>query len=332
MISLGLIRNLPTFYAAFLIVFTGAGLAGFIPLMSVINNWFVRRRATATALALTGTNLGGLLVPALAWAIINLGWQATAIGLGIAVWALSVPVMLVLRNRPEDVGLHPDGSQMPEQELQKTEIPVGATDQDFTARQALRTWAFWSISISHGIGATAFVTISLHILPALTDTGLSLQVASTVVAAYTGTAIASQLLGGYLGDRLPKTPLIALYMVIQGLGILVAANGPGLAGSYGFAVLFGIGFGGRVPLLVAIRGEYFGRRAFATILGISQLPMNVLMVAAPIGAGYLYDQQGSYFTPFLILTVACFAGAVLILSTRKPRHPGYHATAEPTGA
>ena len=85
-----------------------------------------------------------------------------------------------------------------------------------------------------------------------------------------------------------------------------------------FAFIFGIGFGGRVPLLVSIRGEYFGKKAFGTILGMSQVPMNIIMVAAPVLAGRLYDTQGSYLVPFVGLSVVCFAGAILILTTRRP--------------
>ena len=318
LVTLAFIRNLIDFYVAFLIIFTGAGLGGFIPLMSLINNWFTRRRALATAIGMSGNSVGGLIVPILAFSITSFGWQSTAFSLGIIILALAFPVTKVIRNRPEEYGLLPDGDLEPEQSTEGNTDIEPADTVNFTMMQALKTWAFWTIAITHGLGATAFVTITIHVIPALTDTGMSLQMASTVVATYTTTAVVVQVFSGFLGDRFPKPPLIAMFITIQGFGILILAMWSSLPMAFLFAFIFGIGFGGRVPLLVSIRGEYFGKKAFGAILGMSQVPMNIIMVAAPVLAGRLYDTQGSYLVPFVGLSVVCFAGAILILTTRKP--------------
>lgn len=89
--------------------------------------------------------------------------------------------------------------------------------------------------------------------------------------------------------------------------------------AYLFAILYGIGFGGRIPLLTAIRGEYFGRKAFATIMGLSQFPNNIAMIFAPLFAGFMYDRYESYFIPFLAFSVLAFLGALLMLTVRRPR-------------
>ena len=88
-----------------------------------------------------------------------------------------------------------------------------------------------------------------------------------------------------------------------------------------FAVLFGIGFGGRTPLTTAIRGEYFGRASFGKILGISTLPMNAMLLAAGPLAGYMRDRFGDYDAAFLTLAALNGLGAVLFLISRKPRIP-----------
>ena len=87
---------------------------------------------------------------------------------------------------------------------------------------------------------------------------------------------------------------------------------------YLFAVLFGMGFGGRNPLTTAIRGEYFGRTSFGRILGLSTVPMNVLLLIGSPLAGYMRDHQGSYDTAFLLLAGLNFLGGVLFLFARKP--------------
>lgn len=76
-----------------------------------------------------------------------------------------------------------------------------------------------------------------------------------------------------------------------------------------------------MPLTTAIRGEYFGRRAFATIMGVSQLPMNIGMIFAPLFAGYMYDTYGTYIVPFTVFAGLSFLGAVLMLFVRRPAAP-----------
>ena len=158
----------------------------------------------------------------------------------------------------------------------------------------------------------------------MTDIGMSLAQAGTVVLIWGVAGSFSQLVGGFLGDRLPKRPLIAVAIAIQGAGMLIAATIQTIEGAYLFAVLYGIGLGARVPLLTAIRGDYFGRRNFATIMGVSQVPMNLFMVGAPILAGYFFDTLGSYTIPFLGLAILNFLGAGMILLARQPILPSRH--------
>ena len=325
LVAFSFIQNIVGLFIVFVVIFTGVGLGGFIPLMSALNHWFIRRRSLAMAIGLTGINLGGLLMPAMAWAIIAVGWRTTALGLGIAVWLLAVPIASLVRNRPEDYGLRPDGDPPLEPSGRETTTQDGTSrgyDGSFSVGEALQTSAFWVITASHGFSAIAAITIGIHIAPALTnDSGMSLQMAATIILAFGVMAAVSQVVGGLIGDRFPKPPLIATYIAIQASGILVVATIHTVAGAFIFALLYGIGFGGRVPLLTAIRGDYFGRRNFATILGVSQAPMNLVMMGAPIAAGYLFDRLGSYTVPFLILAGLNLLGASMILLARKPALP-----------
>lgn len=317
---LGFVKSPVAFYVAFLIMFTGAGLGGWLPLMTAINHWFVRHRSKAMATGMTGFNVGGLLVPVLAWAIIRFGWQATAIGLAVAAWAIAIPIALVVRGRPEEYGLHPDGDLVDASGAEQA-LAQGASeakDADFTLLEAMRTRAFWLITISHSLAVAAFATIAVHIVPALTDMGLSLTIAGLVVATYTFTGVVFQLVGGVLGDRFPKPPAIAIFVTIQAAGMVVAATMNTLPMVFLFAALFGAGFGGRTPLLTAIRGDYFGRKNFAVIMGSSQLVINLATMAAPLLAGYFYDVKGSYTLPFLGLAVLNLMAAVAILPVTKP--------------
>ena len=88
-------------------------------------------------------------------------------------------------------------------------------------------------------------------------------------------------------------------------------------------MLYGVGFGGHVPMLVSIRGDYFGRRAFATITGMTMLPSNIVMIAAPLFAGFIYDVKESYSIAFVTFGIINLIGALLILLVRRPTPPGH---------
>ena len=323
-IVLRFIQDLLGFYVAFGIIFLGVGLAGFLPLISALNHWFRRRKTTAMALAMTGNSMGGLIVPALAVAIATFGWQNASLGMGLGLAALSLPISLMIRDRPEKYGLRPDGD--PPIEANDANAPgieetESTEEEGLTLQEALRTRALWIITFAHTCAGIAVAVAFVHIAPHLTDRGLSLEMAGTIVATYTLIGVVSQLTAGIIGDRLPKPPLIAFFIALQGTGMLLAVFISNVPTALLFGIVFGLGFGGRTTLLTAIRGEYFGRRAFATIVGVSQLPMNIIWMGAPILAGYLFDIWGSYTLPFIALAIFNYVGAAIILLARKPPWP-----------
>ncbi len=341
------VRNLWMFYVAFLVMALGQGLGSWLPLMTTINNWFARRRATAMGWANVGSRIGALLlVPAIAWAIdpeqTRLGWQLTALILGVVTLVLAFPLTRLIRNRPQDYGQRPDGdppdpptqvgavnqSQSASRHEQgsrpATASPRRAPaqdDGDLTAAQALRTPAFWLISFGHGFTSMVILAIMTHLGLLLKDKGFDVQTTGWIVVVYTATAMVFQLVGGYVGDRWPKNIALFIFTTIQAAAVVVLTISSSLLMFYLYAVLFGIGFGGRNPLTTAIRGEYFGRASFGRILGLSTVPMNVLLLIGSPLAGYMRDIQNSYDMAFLLLAGFNFLGGVLFLFARKPRVP-----------
>jgi len=314
-IWLGQVKTLWEFYASFMIISLGSGLGGWLAIIAMVNNWFTRQRTFAMASAMSGIHFGGLLVPLLALGIETFEFRGAATIIGVFLLIVVGPAAKVIRNRPEDINLQPDGDseRLSESALTEDEEP------DFTARQALRTPVFWILTIMQVASSIAIVTLALHLVPKLTDMGMTLSGAGTVVLTYTIVALPSQFLSGYFADRLPKTLMIAIFLAIQGIAITIIAFADTVLLAYIFAVLYGIGFGGRNPLTTAIRGEYFGRKAFATIMGISQFPMNIGMIGAPLFAGYMFDTTNSYVIPFSVFAILTFFGAFLMLFVKKPR-------------
>ena len=334
----GQVQNLWMFYMAYVLMAVGQGLGSWIPIMTMLNHWFSRRRSTAIAWANVGSRGGALLlVPAIAWCIDpdhdRFGWQVTASAIGVFVLVVAFPVSRLIRNKPQEYGLFPDNDH-PDNDYPDNERPGdqpagtqsrpvagpsrGVASTDLTPRQALRTRAFWCIAFGHGFTSMVILAIMAHLGLMMEDKGFTLQDTAWVVIVYLSTAMLFQLVGGYLGDRIPKRLALFGFTSIQAGAVVLLALASSLGTFYLFALIFGMGFGGRNPLTVAIRGDYFGRASFGKILGLSTVPMNLLLlVAAPL-AGYMRDVQGSYTQAFYLLAALNMVGAVLFLMAKRP--------------
>ena len=321
-------NNLLTFYVSYGLIMLGTAAGSWLPLMTVVNRWFIRKRGLAMAVAAEGSPLGGLLLlPVLAWAVTpsHFGWSTTALWIGMVFLALAFPISRFIRERPEGYGERADGDPSPNASMSQIEVvrtpprDIGSRDQpDFTASQAIRTSSFWLITFGHAFSSMLFATLTVHLVPMLTDQGLSLQSSANVFSAMMGVAAVFQLIGGYVGDRMETRVAIAVFGFIQAAGFTVAVFTESMPMAILFAVLFGAGFGGRNPLTVAIRAEYFGPNAFATITGISSAPMYLFMLAAPLFAAFIFDTQGSYMIAWLILGGLGSMSGVLFLLAKKP--------------
>ena len=318
------ISHLWQFYFAFMIMTSGMGIGTWLPMMTVLNNWFIKSRSTAMAIAMEGFAVGGIvIIPILAWSLDSKnvgpeGWRYTALVIGLAVIALSFPVSKLVRNKPEDHGLLPYGRSNLRHQNTDVSPEYQNDDRDYTWRQAIRTRTFWLISMGHASTSLVVVTLMVHLGTMLSDRGFSIQTIGWVVATQTGVTALFNIVGGYIGDKIPIRIALFIFSVIQtaGLVILLIAYTPSMV--YIFAIVYGIGFGGRTPLTTSIRGAYFGRKAFASITGISMIPMNILHLAAPLFAGIMFDLTNSYDIPFGIIAIVSLIGGFLFLLLGSP--------------
>ena len=187
------------------------------------------------------------------------------------------------------------------------------------------------MSFGHGCCSTVIVTIMVHLGPMLTDRGFSLQTVGLVVSAYTAVGIVSTLVGGHVGDRVSIRHAIFGFAILQSAAVLVLIMAHSIQMVLLFALLMGAGEG-RGSLTTAIRGVYFGRRSFASIMGMSMVPMNVLLFAAPLFAGYMFDTTGSYAIPFTTIALVSASGASLFLMLGQPAQLTSPADRSPVAA
>ena len=324
------IQELWHLYAVFFIMSLGATMGSWFPMMTMMNHWFIRHRSRAMAVVMEGFALGGIIVPPLlAWAIGGVdpniseryGWRVSALFMGILTMAVAFPLSRLVHNRPEDLGLLPDGDPP----VPPTALPVdaGLTRSEpevtgFTWQEAIRTKSFWLISFGHASSTIVISSVFVHLGLMLDDREFSLRTISVVVAVFTAVTSISILVGGYLGDRIRIRLVVFGFSSLQSLAVVILVIAHNIEMLLFFAVLLGIGFGGRDPVTAAIRGVYFGRRAFAAITGISMVSVNVFSFIGPLYAGYMRDATGTYDISFLTIAAICAIGSCLFLLLGEP--------------
>ncbi|MBW2102635.1 MAG: MFS transporter [Deltaproteobacteria bacterium] len=323
------VESLLGFYVVYGVVLSiGMSAMLYIPAWTVIAKWFSRRLSLALGVLAVGAGLGGLVcAPAVAWLIIHYGWRAAFVVLGVTVWVVVIPLALVVRDRPEDKGLSPYGlPAAPSPEAQPSgsaphekQAPERQGAVDFTLRQALSTSAFWLLAAAFFCQGVAHSVVTVHTVPALTDAGISMEKAAFCMGFLTLVSIVGRLGFGYLGDYVTKRYLFMVSYGLMGSGLLVLMHAGDMAAVYFFVALFGVGFGGMVPLMPAIRTEYFGRRAIGKIQGFMNPVMMIAGAAGPILAGHLFDTTGTYRTSFLFTGLLMFVAIVVIFFAR-PAH------------
>ena len=319
-----LVQTLPQFYGAFLVMAVGASLSGYLTLTYAAVEWFERKRSTAISLTAGGMAIGGVVVRITVMSLETFGWRETAVFSGIIMLLVGLPLAQVIRFHPSDMGLHPDGIDP------ATEAPLApgevrrstATTYEFSLREAVRTRAFWFIGLGHASSLFIVSAINVHLISHLTESlGYTLGYASTIVLPLPMLFMAGTLLGGPLGDRYDKRWLVVICMFMHATGILVLAYALNVEMVLAFQVLHGLAWGFRGPQMAAIRADYFGRKSFATILGVSNLIIIIGTISGPVIAGYMYDRTGNYQIGFVILAAIAAAGSIFFVLGTPPPPP-----------
>lgn len=315
------IETLWQYYGALLIAAVGGSLSGFLTVVSATVSWFERRRARALSIMSMGFAVGGLISPVVVFAIEGFGWRETAAASGIIIlvvgWPLSRPIGL---SRSE-MGLPPDGFE-PVPETAERPIAEGVSTRHFTLGEAMRTPAFWLISLGHGAALLVVGSAIAHLALFLTgDRGYSLQEAGIIVGIVPLVQLVGMALGGNLGDRMNKRFLAAGAMAGHMIGMLLLAHSRNFAMILGFVVLHGLAWGVRGPLMQALRADYFGATSFAKIMGVSSTIVMLGSVGGPIFVGWMADRNGGYQAGLTVVALAAGAGAAFFLAARPPQLP-----------
>ncbi|MFC2011146.1 MFS transporter, partial [Chloroflexota bacterium] len=237
----------------------------------------------------------------------------------------------VKQKRPEYYGLLPDGAEV-EGEAEETsqmidrgvEYATNLGETEFTLRQAMKTRSYWMLFAAWASEMVIMGSITIHFIPFLTDMGIDQTVAGSMMAVMVFFTVPSRFLGGFLADRFRKDRMQFLLVgavLFQAVGITAILLNQTIAIIYVFLILYGFGSGATTPLKLTMQGRYFGRKAFASILGSFLLFTAPASLVAPIYAGWIYDTTGSYITAFIGFAALATLATFLICLARPPKPP-----------
>ncbi len=320
-----------SFVGFYILLSIGTSIGGFMTVSVAVVTWFERKRSKAVGLMSMGFPAGSLVAFVVSVLILNLGWRDTAIASAVFIlvsgWALS---FLFLRH-PSDKGLQIDGGPEPGTRAQSgngNEFVAPLVNpyrhRDFTAREALRTKAFWGLALAHGaplmvVGMWMGHGV-LHV-DELGDGSLTAVHAGIVLTVMTFAQFGGQLLSAYTGDRYPKRPLLLLCMIGHAVAGVALGLANGMLLLMIFAIVNGIAWGARGTLITSLRADYFGTSQFGRIMGWTSMVMMPFMTIGGLGSGILRDITGSYDLPFIIFSIGAGTGVLWILMAPRPTLP-----------
>lgn len=287
------------------IIGIGAG-GGYVPLLSTVSRWFIKRRGLMTGIVVSGVGLGTVIMPLLVnWLISNHGWRNSYVVVGIIALVLIVLPTLLLRRDPSQVGQQPYGKE------ETSELNTGSAARGFSFQQAIRTRQFWILGIMIFSFLFSQQTIVVHIAPHATDLGISAASAATILAIIGGLSIPGRLVMGTVADRIGnKTAIIiTLTLISAALFWLLAAKE--LWMFYLFAIVFGFAYGGLVSIESPLIAELFGLSSHGVIFGAIHSISTIGGAIGPVLAGRIFDITGSYQTAFLINAVVTVIGLIV---------------------
>lgn len=320
-IALGQVHNLWQYYAVRggLITVGSVGM-GALVLNVAISNWFRRMRGRAVAIGAMGISLSALILPTVSTMLIeSVGWRAAWAVLGVMIWALVIPAgAVIMRRRPEDFGLAPDGDP-------PSAAPRGSVlepdDVLWTRRQAARTPALWMLILTFGVGSMGLGAMLVHLIPYLTDSGFSPAQAAGGFGMIGLAGLLSKPFWGLSLERFQTRLCAATDFLMFALSLVLILAIDGLAMMYLAIFVLGLAIGGVITVQEVVWANYFGRLTLGTVRSIGRPFTIVTSAGGPLFAAIAYDVGGSYRMAFTAFIFTYLAAAVLILLTPRPVAP-----------
>ena len=309
-VLLGQVENLLIFYLASLLMGMGAGLCGWIPLMTLLVRRFFRRLTAAIVVFEVISGVGGLiLIPLASLIFVYQGWRMVPIFLAGLALLLVIPVFVLLRNRPEGMG-----------QRAYSALPAASQQFGLFSVSSFRVRSYWLIVFGAAFSLMAEVGIVIFLVLMMADRGFTSLDGGFAIAILSFLSIAFIVVGGVMAVRVPRPVLLGCFAGLQAVGTGGLVFADSLVEFYLFAALLGASYGGISPLIVPILADYFGTASFGKILGVYFLVTQLLPVFVHnIGAVMYATGQSNTF--LLFLTGLALLSALCFVMARPPRAP-----------
>lgn len=288
---------------------------GSLPITAVIvvAQWFVRYRGRAMSLLAIGFAASNAIFPPFSrFMIEEIGWRGAYVGLAVAVWLLIIPAsILFIRNRPEDIGLHPDGAYEP------VDADSIQDDDGVDRRRILTSMRFWLLAIPLSVIPFIVTALVFHQVSILGERGLSPAIAATIFVPYALATAATSAVSGVLTDRFgPRWMLVGnLTFTVVAIGTLFVVASPLMAIVY--AIMLGIASGVEPVIFGVVWAHYYGRSGLGRVQGAAGTVSIAGAALGPLPIAALQDSTGT-FTAGIILMMAITAGCAVIAWLHRP--------------
>lgn len=302
-------------------IIVGFGMGGvFVVLLSTAARWFIKRRGIMTGIVLAGLGMSALVMSPVATSLIAAcGWRFSYVIIGGIVLVIGIVLAQFLKRDPSVVNLKPYGQN----ELKPTQLTADKTGLSLS--ESIRTWQFWMLSLTFICIGYCMFAITIHLVPHVTDLGITPEIAAFVLALTgAGNVIGGLFLGG-LADRIGNKQVLAICLALIALATYLFITASEVWMLYVVALVFGLGAGGggiAEPTLVA---DLFGLKSHGSILGVVSFSFTVGGAIGPLITGYLFDISGNYGTAFLVSGTIGICGVILTLLLKPVRQRGAKA-------
>jgi MFS family permease len=317
-IFLSQVDSLPMLYAVIVLgIVMGSSLGYNMPISVAIANVFRERRSLAFGIFRMGPGLSGSIVPVVGWMIGLWGWRTAAMASAFILLAMGLPLAALISRSYNQHRLTAAAEAAQSNANGAPGVHLASGPQ-FTLREAMRTRAFWTLSVAMALRHLVTEGVSVHFVILLVDRGWSTAAASGLLGASALIGAPARLAMGWLGDLLDKRRLI--------MGLLISLSGSVLlmgwtSHAHVFAacmVVYSLAYGGLAALQEPIRADYFGTRSFASIHGMSRSVTTAGTFLGPIIAGFFYDLTKTYTIPFTIFSGVALLSTLCMLVTKPP--------------
>ncbi len=321
-IVLSVMHGLPQFYLGYVLVGTGAAGIGPVPTSAIVSNWFKKKRGTAVGITSAGIGAGGVVMaPIVGYMLESYDWHAAYLVMAIIVWVVIIPLALVLvRTRPEDIGLHPDGAR-------EAEAPVGGGAGNgliwgFSLRQAAATLPFWLIALSYLLGNFSSMGGLQAQVPNLNDIGYPTATAAAAIGAIGFGSAVGKVFFGWLCDRIQPRWASAIGLSLQCAAVLILLQlrpDSSMALIWAYALLMGFGAGSWLPTMSMLVSRSFGLAFYGSVFGVINLAQSVGTATGPLVAGVMYDNMGTYRWAFILFAALYGIAIPAVMLVRRPK-------------